>query len=58
MSGMDLQTMISYIKNPEVFKNASRSLAIAKNQFRGALFTKLCHDAGVFRYGYFVLEKR
>lgn len=54
---MNFKKMISYIKNPSILKQGKKSIQIAKNQFYANIFTKLCFDAGVFKYGYFVLEK-
>jgi len=49
-------TLSSIIKNLN-FSSPRRNIQIIKNQLYANIFTKLCYDAGVFRYGYFVLEK-
>lgn len=54
---MNLQKVISYLKNPLILKNIKKSIQVANNQLYANLFTKICFDAGVFKYGYFVLEK-
>ncbi len=57
INNMTLKKMISSIKNPSILMQGKKPLQIAKNQFYANIFSKLCCDAGVFRYGYFVLEK-
>ncbi|MDD5039562.1 MAG: methyltransferase domain-containing protein [Patescibacteria group bacterium] len=54
---MDIEQVIRYVANPAVLRSPRRALATAKNQFYANSFTKLCFDAGVFRYGYIVCEK-
>jgi len=54
---LNLKTIISHISNPSVLKQGKKSIQIAKNQFYANVFTKICFDAGVFKYGYFVVEK-
>lgn len=54
---MNFKKMVSYIKNPLILKQGKKSIRIAKNQFYANVFTKLCFEAGVFKYGYLVGEK-
>jgi ubiquinone/menaquinone biosynthesis C-methylase UbiE len=58
IKSMNFKKMVSYIKNPSVILQGPKFIQIAKNQFYANIFTKICYDAGVFRYGYLVLEKR
>ncbi len=54
---MSYKKMLSYINNPALLKNYKKYRQIAKNQCYANLFGKICLEAGVFRYGYFVAEK-
>ncbi len=54
---MNYKKMLSYINNPAMLKNYRKYREIAKNQCYANLFGKICLEAGVFRYGYFVAEK-
>ena len=54
---MSYKKMLSYINNPAMIKNYKKYRQIAKNQYYANLFGKICLEAGVFRYGYFVAEK-
>jgi len=47
---------IAGTKNPSILKNGRGALQTAFNQFYGNILTKVCFDAGVFRYGYFVVR--
>ncbi len=57
LNTMNLKKIITYVSSPPVLKRGMKSIQIAKNQFYASMFTKICYDAGVFRYGYFVVEK-
>jgi len=54
---MSIKKLISYVANPSVIRHAKKSVQLAKNQFYANVFTKVCFEAGVFRYGYLVVEK-
>ncbi len=54
---MSIRKMITYIKNPLMALNKRKYEKIAENQFYANIFAKICSDARLFKYGYFVLEK-
>jgi len=54
---MDFKTMASIVGNPAILKQGKKYIQIAKNQFYANIYGKVCAEAGVFKYGYFVAEK-
>jgi len=54
---MSAQKMIADINNPAIVVRSKKFVKAGKNHFYAALFSKICYEAGVFRYGYFVAEK-
>jgi hypothetical protein len=55
---LSLSQMLKYIKNPKlIFHQRTKLLEAFKTQAYANIFTKVCSDAGVFRYGYLVAVK-
>lgn len=56
--GMPLEKMISFMANRKLLITAARGKLrdAVEDAFRGVLYLKLCYDAGLFKYGYFVVE--
>ena len=57
-SGASFATLAGALRNLSLLKTlARRDIYVAIDEaFRGILYLKLCYDAGLFRFGYFVLE--
>ncbi len=54
---MNFKTMASIVGNPAFLRHGKKYIQIAKNQFYANMYGKICSEAGVFKYGYFVAEK-
>jgi tocopherol O-methyltransferase len=59
INDMTLTKMLNIVRNPEIILSHRKiALEVIKTQAHANIFTKVCSDAGVFRYGYIVAEKR
>lgn len=57
ITSFSLIKMLSFIFNPTILKNQKLALEMIKTQAKANLISKVCSDAGVFKYGYFVAVK-
>ena len=58
LNNISLLKMLRYIRNPEIlFKYRRTALHEIRSAAHANIFTKVCSDAGVLRYGYIVAEK-
>jgi len=49
---------LTFVDNPMKLLNFKKYEKVFNNQFNASLFSKACFDAGVLKFGYFVLEKK
>ncbi len=58
LNDISLLKMLKFIRNPEIlFKYRKTALQEIRSAALAQIFTKVCSDAGVLRYGYIVAEK-